>query len=402
MSKAHAEQVLSALRKFWLNDSAQGQRMIAVSGGVDSMVLLEGLHRISLGQEKRARLQVLHVNHALRGSESDADQALVEARARQLEIPVRAFRLDWAGATASQDKCRQAREKIFRELCRDPSDRVFLAHHLNDQAETLFLRIIRGTGAKGLAGMRAVSGIKLRPFLELEKQVLLQAAAYWNVPWREDRSNEDTTHYDRNWLRHAILPLIEERRPGLANRLAGLAQEAQGWKTPVNPLPVFSWRKGVAFAKPPQEISSLALREAFAVSRFHCRQLQELLAKSSGCLHAEGVRFSWSAGILLAEKGEAFAPDLQSNHSETWESELGTWKIVGPAASQLVLSGSARGESAKKEFQSLRVPTFFRSAVPLLKTKGRTTALLPVRLESRFAEIHFRPSALASWWLGTA
>lgn len=385
MIPSPGRQVLETLRKFWVQVAPEGRVFLAISGGVDSMVLLEGLHR--LGGEKR--LHVVHVNHSLRGEESDGDESMVRARAAALGIPFTVRALDWSREKPSQNRCRERREAIFRELCAAPSDRVWLAHHLNDQAETLFLRLLRGTGARGLRGMLPVNGIKVRPFLTLEKATLLAAAAEWGVPWREDSSNR-STRYERNWVRE-IFSLVETRRPGFQGKLAALAEEARGWELASgHGLSVFPSEPGIQFARVFAEPSTKALAEGFSLSRRHAEALARLLGKSSGILQAERAQFTWSAGVLLCERGARFRAGLD----EGCAGPLGHWEL--PADWRVLPRG---GESQKKEFQSLRVPRFFRAAIPVVARAGRPVALLPKRL-AQMPGVKFTPSPLAAWWLG--
>jgi len=386
-------QVEKAFATAWQRLPLSGRVVLAVSGGIDSMVLLECAARHAGKIFQSQRLLVAHVNHALRGEESDADEALVLEAASRLGLESRSLRLSWHGERTSQNACRKRREAFFASLLGSIDDRIFFAHHLNDQAETVMFRLIRGTGAKGLKGMLPASGRKLRPFLALEKRVLAAAAKAWSVRWREDRSNL-TLGYERNWIR-SLFPLIEARRPGFQGKLAALAEEARGWELSPRSLEHFSHREGITFSCPNPEASTAILAHNYALNRRHSVVLRELLQKSGGKLEAEGVRFTWSAGVLLAERaGAKFSASLTSKGGREWESGLGTWIANDPL--QLHLSG---GDSAKKEFQALRVPVFFRAAIPLVAdSRGRLLALLPERI-AKFGSLDYSPSALAEWWL---
>jgi tRNA(Ile)-lysidine synthase len=360
------------------------------------MVLLEGVSRLLPDPALRARLLVLHVNHGLRGAESDGDEALVLRRAAALGLTARAERLEWGGASPSQDACRRKRDALFRGAASRPGDRVWLAHHRDDQAETVFLRLLRGTGARGLKGMLAVNGIKVRPFLALEKGALLAAAEAWGVPWREDSSNRSAA-YDRNWLR-GIFVLLEERRPGFRGRLAALAGEAQGWRFPPEDLSRFSVEGGIEFARPRVVPASATLASAYALPRRHALALRDLLGKPSGSLHAEGAKFTWSGGVLLREAGASFRCEWRRAGEAELAGTLGAWRV----GEGVLAPGEGRGEALKKEFQALRVPRFFRAGVPLVQEGGRPVALLPRRLAGALARregLAYVPSPLAAWWL---
>lgn len=369
----------------------EGRVFVAVSGGVDSMVLLEALARVASAPAERTRLAVLHVNHALRGDESDGDEVLVRKRARELGIEARVHRLSWTSAP-SQDDCRRARDAIFRGACSESGDRVWLAHHLNDQAETVFFRLLRGTGARGLRGMLPANGIKVRPLLGIEKADLVLASRAWRVPWREDRTNLDAQAYERNWLR-GFFPELEARRPGFQRKLAALAEEAQGWRfQPEAPLDLYEASAGVTFGRWSGGAPSAGrLAETFHLSRRHATDLARLVCGNGGRLEASGgAKFTWSAGVLLSLRGTEFRAELSGRGP--FVSPLGAWRI--PRGARLLEAG---GERRKKEFQALRVPVFFRDAIPVLDHGGKPLALLPGR--APLADFRFEPSPLARWWL---
>ncbi len=376
------QRVLNALQGSCTGLPANGALVLAVSGGVDSMVLLEAAARLAAKNFSSRRLLVAHVNHALRGAESDADEALVRARSLELGLACKAERLTWKDDEPSQNACRQKREAFFASLLKGSGDRIFYAHHQDDQAETVLLRLIRGTGAKGLRGMLPVSGKKVRPFLALSKETLLAAAREWGLSWREDSSNA-SLKYERNWVR-SLFPLVEARRPGFREKLASLAEEARGWPLAGGIENVFDLSDGVSFSRPTSQTAASVLSDSYRLGRAHANSLKELLEKSAGRAEAEGVRFTWSAGILLAERGgEKFSGQLAPSASGGLRSELGSWSIPPGAALP------ARGDSCKKAFQAGKVPVFFRGAVPLVKgPRGLPRVLLPEA-----------PSALGAWWL---
>ncbi|HEY8280056.1 MAG TPA: tRNA lysidine(34) synthetase TilS [Bdellovibrionota bacterium] len=393
--RAAAEQkvqkkVLDALRAVWPGPGER--RVLAVSGGVDSMVLLEGMARLCKGAEDRSRLSVVHVNHGLRGEESEGDEALVAERAARLGIAFQSFRLEWENEQPTQNACRKKRDAIFSGLCTSDSDKVLLAHHLNDQAETVFFRLMRGTGARGLKGMLPASGYKLRPFLSLEKAVLVEVARAWNVKWREDRSNQDKETYERNWLR-GLFPLIEARRPGFQNKLAALAEEARSWRVDSSgTLSLFPWADGLSFARPVGVVDAGLLSEQFRLNRQHSRAVEELLRKPSGRWEAEKARFTWSGGVLLVERGRRWESKTLAEDDGRFESHLGSWEF--PSGTRLVEREERK--HARKDFQALRVPVFFRDSLPLLRHKGRARVLMPARVPGI---LRYAPSDLARWWL---
>ena len=202
--------------------------LVAVSGGRDSMVLAEKVRR------EGGPFAVAHCNFRLRGAESDADEALVREWAERHGVTchVRAFDTE-AVATAEgisiEMAARKLRYRWFGELCRKHGyEAVLTAHHAGDNAETFFLNLLRGTGIKGLTGMKAdsflpdpeFSGIPLRrPLLGLTRAEIDSFAAQWKVPYRDDRTNAENT-VKRNKLRNQVFPVLREINPSFEKTLA--------------------------------------------------------------------------------------------------------------------------------------------------------------------------------------
>jgi tRNA(Ile)-lysidine synthetase-like protein len=375
---------------------ADGRIFCAVSGGLDSMILLRACFEHRREHSLKHEILVLHLNHGLRALESDGDEELVRAEARKLGLPFRRERLLWQGERPSQALCRERRQLFFESEMTLSSDRLFLAHHQDDQAETVLLRLLRGSGLRGLSGMRRVAGRKIRPFLGLGRADLEAAAREWDVPWREDSSNRSSS-YERNWLRLEILPLLEARRPGLSGRIAALAEEA-GQLSFAESVPD-------SFAAPGWKVVRVegegkGLSRTFRLSRLHSRKLDELLAKGAGKLSLPGAVFFLSAGHLLVSK-EGRLPETASIEEERGliqvRSLLGSWQLV-PAAGERVgfPSTLGLGDKVKKELQRQRVPVFFRSHLPLLIRDGRPRPLLPGVAGSGSLSL----SPLGRWWLG--
>jgi hypothetical protein len=187
----------------------------------------------------------------------------------------------------------------------------------------------------------------------------------------------------------------------VAARLAALAEEAAGLAPPPPTFSSFSLAENWIFYRGVEleRASSASLSEAFRLSRLHTRALSELLEKKSGRHTAEGVGFHLSGGILLAQK-KPFLPESglcpeaglfkMRNILGEWELPLAPGERAGPV-SELCL-----GEKAKKEFQRLEVPVFFRGLVPMLVRRGKPRALLPATAPEN-ARIELNP--LGRWWL---
>lgn len=191
---------------------------VAVSGGLDSVSLLDLLHQ--LAGWHGGVLSVITVDHGCRPS-SSADADFVEALAESLGLPCARASLS-LGEGASEDTLRRGRYAVLDAL---DVDRVALAHHRGDQAETVLLHLLRGTGATGRAGMRWRRGRYVRPLLELSRSQLAAWADHRGLSFRHDPSNDDP-RYLRNRIRHEVLPLLESLRPGAEAAIARSARLA--------------------------------------------------------------------------------------------------------------------------------------------------------------------------------
>jgi tRNA(Ile)-lysidine synthase len=223
--------------------------VVAVSGGADSVVLLHALHR--LAPLHHWHLHVAHVNHQLRGAESDADAAFVAQLAERVGLPCSLRTIDVGRAQESEaspeNTARRLRYRQLAEIAREVgASFIALAHHQDDQAETVLLHLLRGSGLGGLAGMRYASplaqertedtGISssapeshvssvitlTRPLLDVTRADIRAYCNRHQLAFREDSSNE-TTAPQRNWLRHEVMPLLETRYPTAARTLARTA-----------------------------------------------------------------------------------------------------------------------------------------------------------------------------------
>lgn len=183
--------------------------LVAVSGGCDSMVLAHLLY------EANHDLMIVHVHHGLR-KESDKEAEAVRAWANARQVAIRMIRLEWDNQTPSQAACRTRRYAFFQEVMAETGRRhLVLAHHRDDQLETLLIQLIRGeAGVDGIPRIRSfATGQIYRPLLTYSKQQLYDYARAHHVTWYEDETNAGTK-YLRNQMRHRILPLLAELRPG--------------------------------------------------------------------------------------------------------------------------------------------------------------------------------------------
>lgn len=185
--------------------------LIACSGGVDSMVLLKIFHLWSL----RRGLQIfaIHCDHQLRGEESTKDSKMVEEWCQKENVPLVIEKLpvlevqDQSGGNL-EEICRTLRyQAIYKVAEKLKVNQIALAHHAGDQAETVLLHLLRGSGA--FRGMEEKRGELIRPLLSFSKVEIIEFAQEENIPYREDATNSDT-HFRRNWVRSELLPLLKE------------------------------------------------------------------------------------------------------------------------------------------------------------------------------------------------
>ena len=199
--------------------------VVAASGGLDSTVLLEVLH--ALGHE----LVVAHVNHGTRGEENDGDREAVADWAAQHGCPLEVLTLEpqplAEGPQGFQGEARKARTAWFESLCAQHNAvAVATGHHADDQAETYVLHAMRSSDPWAVKGMALRDGMRVRPLLGLPKRDLLAHAQRMGWTWREDPSNQSNA-YLRNRIRHEVLSLMEDLRPGTRGHLNALATRAE-------------------------------------------------------------------------------------------------------------------------------------------------------------------------------
>ena len=183
---------------------------VGFSGGVDSVVLL---HAVKQALPENTSLRALHVNHRLQAA-ANGWEDFCEKFCARLKVPLEILRVDVPESGASvENRARIARYRAFSRSLRQ-NELLLLAHHLDDQMETMLLRLSRGAGPRGLSGIparRALGkGILVRPLLHCPRQTLADYAGFHNLQWIEDPSNRNT-EFDRNFCRHEILPVIERR-----------------------------------------------------------------------------------------------------------------------------------------------------------------------------------------------
>jgi tRNA(Ile)-lysidine synthase len=210
---------------------------VGVSGGADSVALLRALHQQS--RELGIVLHVAHLHHGLRGAEADADFEFVRALAEQFNLPFHSHRVDTAAEAAAkpgkpaesiEEAARRLRYRFFAELLsKELLHAVATAHTLDDQAETVLAKFLRGAWTEGLSGIHPKLGGPegvLRPLLAVTRAEIEAYLRALGQPWRNDSTNADTA-FTRNRIRHELLPQLESFNPRIRQHLVHMATLAR-------------------------------------------------------------------------------------------------------------------------------------------------------------------------------
>lgn len=211
----------------------RGQRVLcAVSGGMDSMCLLHML--AGWCRERGGQVVAAHFNHRLRGEAADRDEDFVREICAGWNIPLTVGRGDVRSLAKQEGRSIEEAARVLRydflerkaetEACAA----VYTAHHADDNAETLLLNLIRGTGLRGLAGMDWRRGKLRRPLLNVTRAELEDYAAAWNIPHVEDGTNADPEAASRNFLRLRVIPLLKELNPRAVEHMNQTAGQLRG------------------------------------------------------------------------------------------------------------------------------------------------------------------------------
>ena len=310
-----------------------GRAIVAVSGGPDSMALLDLLARTHA--DHRLELAVAHVDHGIHPASSQARRA-VERAALDRGLPFDAEVLE-LGAVATETAARVARYAALERIrVRRAADWILLAHHADDQVETVLMRVLRGSGPAGLAGMSARRGRLVRPLLPFRREELAQYLRDGGIAAWTDAANADPRHL-RSWIREDVLPRIQERLVDVRGALESVGRQAsrnrEAWRQVLDQLPgldVEQEASGISVAAP-----VLAGYDSELAT-----EIVRTLGRQAGCV----------IGEVRAERLLALARGGESGRSVPlgagWRGELafGRLRIVpdtGLAPSPVSLSGHA-------------------------------------------------------------
>ncbi len=367
-----AQSVLEYARKHELLRA--GDRVgVAVSGGADSVALLRVL--LELRKEIGVVLSVIHFNHKLRGAESDEDARFVSSLAEQYELELHSESGDVAVYAAEEHlsletAAREMRYRYFRQLLVDGRlNRVATAHTLDDQAETVILKLVRGAGSRGLAGIYpqlSVAGSQLsanassivRALLAIRRKDVESYLLELGQSWREDHSNRDLRHM-RNRVRHGVLPRLERYlNPAVREALAETAEiaraEEEYWQVEAEQvLPFVSKGPRDAGATETVDLTSL-LKLPLALQRRVIRAVCEELGLRLDFRHVEEVR-----SLSATPAGSAMLPEgwMVSRHRDQLCFERADKTPIQPDYEYcLSVPGAVDVHEIKSRFEAVLIP----------------------------------------------
>lgn len=303
-------QVVRAIRSRTLLQPGQSV-LVAVSGGPDSVALLSILHDLAAGW--KLSLTVVHGNYGLRALESDEDASFVAALCRRLNVPclvrpLHAREREPGAASSLQARARELRYRLFRDLAKElPVDRVALGHTADDQAETVLLRMLRGTGLRGLAGMpHTREHLFIRPLLGATRQEILSYLAAVGLSYRIDSSNAKSL-YLRNRVRQEVLPLLESLAPAITRLLAREADILRADDQLLDRLAARSLRRVIQRRDPSTIVLDRAAfrRQPTALQRRMLRLAIRALAPASAGPRSDQV-LSILASLATKQSGKAW------------------------------------------------------------------------------------------------
>ena len=365
------------------------QVVCAVSGGADSMALLWAMYLLK--EKLEISLAAAHFNHNLRGAESDRDEAFVRDFCKTHGIPCYVGR----GAVVSGPKGLEAAARTARyDFLLGLPGIIATAHTADDNAETLLLHLLRGTGLKGLGGITPKTDRLIRPMLTVTRQEVLAFLAEQNIPYILDSSNE-TDDFLRNRIRHHVMPLLRQENPSLAENLTATALGLRQDEAVLEALAEPSTDVETLLQMPPA-LQSRALAKlllAWGVPEPESRHI-DLLYKiltsenpSAGGDFPGNIRIARQYGKLVKlEAKEALPPVVLKNPGTT---QLPQWGVCvtcspvqGPAEGwrvhtegALTLRSRKEGDtialpggrkSLKKLFIDRKIPASCRSCIPVI------------------------------------
>ncbi|MEO9871020.1 tRNA lysidine(34) synthetase TilS [Ekhidna sp.] len=320
--------------------------LLAVSGGLDSMVMSH------LFFDAEIDFDIAHCNFGLRGEESNADEAFVRKWAEDHKVScfIESFELE---GKSIQIEAREVRYDWFNALTEQYGHhKVAIAHHLNDSLETVLINLTRGTGISGVSGISVLNNKIIRPLLFAERKDLLTYASNQKIQWREDSSNQKI-NYDRNLIRHEVIPILEKVNPSLhktffstVERLSYtedlLKRQVENIKKEFLKSSDLSCELNLEWINEPEDVVILSeILNAFGVNYATCREIFEAKGRA-------GKVFPVNDWIVTMDRSKLFInPNKEQSIQELIIDEFGEYNFyesifkIGEAAEEEVSFDSA-------------------------------------------------------------
>lgn len=386
---------------------------IGFSGGADSTALLQAMWECR--DRIAAPVHAVHFHHGL-ADEADAWQAHCRSFCAERGIPFDSHRLtvDASGRASLEEAARNCRYRAVAEILGE-GEMYLTAHHAEDQAETLFLNLMRGSGIEGIAGIPELRNLEkgwvARPLLDRYRPELEAFLESRNIPWLSDPSNEDTG-FDRNYLRQELFPILEQRWPGLVRRLSRTARNA---RITAGAMAMFIENQSGDLIRDPlkmplqkllelgPEMQTLIVRQwlrRHEVPALPEARLREFLNQLAGAQLTSKAEVQWEGWMIKRYQRDLWLhrrkPFLACPEVE-WSSgmvlnlgaDCGTLGLGGKktqipkgwivrarrGGDRLRLLPNGPNHRLKQLFQSVFVPPWLRAGVPVLEWDGEPVAL---------------------------
>lgn len=342
--------------------------LVAVSGGLDSMVLVHLLKQLNYD------IQLAHCNFNLRGEESNADAAVFVIFAKENNLKFHLTHFDTKRFASDhklsvQVAARQLRYNFFEDTLReDKLDYVLTAHHLDDSIETFLINLTRGTGLEGLTGIPQQNGNIVRPLLPFTRDEILAYAKENNIQWREDSSNA-SDKYLRNKLRHDVVPMLKGLNPGFADSFGQTLEHLQQAQSLVEDASVLIYKKVVTEKENQKHIDIVQLKrlpnyKAYLyqwLSPFGFTAWEDIYALAD----AQSGKYILSQNFrLLKDRSVLILEPLHEEKDEIYEIAKGQLKIDEPISLSLSITQTINKNATKKTIfvdnQLINYPLFFR------------------------------------------
>ena len=357
--------------------------VVAVSGGADSMVLTYGLK--ALGYD----VVITHLNHKLRGAESDADEKFVGDFAKRVGVKFVTKTVDIPKNGNLEENARIIRYEFLEEVRKKyKADFIAVAHHLDDQIETVLMHMARGAGMRGQVGMEYQNGNIIRPLLGIKRQEILDYIAEEKLEYRTDSSNGDLS-YDRNFWRHMVIPYLKNHMSGLGERimeisatakkqLESISKKADVWIGKNISENTFSCK---TFNKLDIELKSEILIKLLGPKDLYTSALSELIdliktGRSGRKMIVKGLTFTIEHGNVFIGKQEE-ETKLPKTRITLSGIKWGQWKIKSTsgktlfarqwkAGDRFIPSGMKGSKKLQDFFTDKKIPIHERGQIPVI------------------------------------